>query len=155
MTFIERVVATAGFAGYSSFAPGTCGSAVALVIYLLLPPLTVPVWCAVLVALFLVAVWASEKGETEWGHDPGPVVIDEVAGFFVSVAFLPQSLLLGIAGFFGFRALDILKPAPASQAERLPGGWGVVMDDVIAGIYVNLILRAGLYWFGDSLPQLT
>ena len=154
MNTVERIIATGCFSGYSHFAPGTCGSAVALVIYLLLPELSVLAWCILLVGLFPIAVHTSNKGEVEWGHDPGPVVIDEVLGFFVSAAFLPQSVIVGVAAFFGFRALDILKPSPAREAESLPGGWGIVLDDIAAGVYVNLILHGMLYLFGDSLPQL-
>lgn len=151
MNFVERVVCTGCFSGYSHFAPGTCGSAVALLIYLLLPDLSFLGWCALVVGLFPIAVYTSTLGEAEWGPDPGPVVIDEVLGFFVSAAFLPQSILVGVAAFFGFRALDILKPSPAREAERLPGGWGIVLDDVAAGVYVNLILQAAIYLSGDLL----
>ena len=151
MNPVTRVIATGCFSGYSGFAPGTCGSAVALVIYLLLPDLATFEWIALLVVLFPISVYASTAGEAEWGPDPGPVVIDEVIGFFVSAAFLPQSILVGVAAFFGFRALDILKPSPAREAERLPGGWGIVLDDIAAGVYVNLILHGAIYLFGDSL----
>ena len=96
----------------------------------------------------------SDKGEAEWGHDPGPIVIDEVAGFFVSAAFLPQSLLVGIAAFFGFRALDIIKPPPARQSEEIASGWGVMLDDLVAGAYVNAGLHVLIYLFGDSIGHL-
>ncbi len=139
--FLIRLIATGFFSGYSVVAPGTAGTAVALVIYCLLPPLQFWAWVGVLVGVFLIGVYVSGAGEKAWGKDPGYVVIDEVAGFFVTVCFLPQSVLLGIVGFFVFRILDIVKPSPARQAERLPGGWGIVMDDIFAGIYGNLILR--------------
>jgi phosphatidylglycerophosphatase A len=154
LNIIERLIVTGLFTGYSKFASGTCGTAVALFAYLFLPDLSVSEWIVGLVVLFPVSVYTSNKGEAEWGHDPSPVVIDEVIGFFVSVAFLPQSLLLGLVGFFLFRALDIIKPSPAREAEALPGGWGVVLDDVAAGVYVNLILRVGLFLAGDTLAGL-
>lgn len=154
MNFLERLVVTGFYSGYSHIASGTCGTAIALIVYALLPELSTVTWIAGLVILFLVSVYLSTKGEAEWGHDPSPVVIDEVIGFFVSVAFLPQSLLLGVAAFFLFRALDILKPSPAREAESLPGGWGVVLDDVAAGVYTNLILRVALYLAGDRLVGL-
>ena len=154
MNFVERLIATGLFTGYSHFASGTCGTAVALFAYLFLPDLSSAEWAVGLGVLLLVSVHTANKGEAEWGHDPAPVVIDEVIGFFVSVAFLPQSLLLGLAGFFLFRALDIVKPSPAREAESLPGGWGVVLDDVAAGVYVNLILRVVLFFFGDALVGL-
>ncbi|MDA0709682.1 MAG: phosphatidylglycerophosphatase A [bacterium] len=139
--FLTRLIATGFFSGYSVIAPGTAGSAVALILYCLLPDLGFWQWTALLLITTLVAVYTSGQGEKAWGKDPGYVVIDEVVGFFVTVCFLPQSVLLGIAAFFLFRVLDIIKPAPARQAEDLPGGWGIVMDDVFAGIYGNLILR--------------
>ena len=148
MNFVERLLATGFFSGYSVFAPGTCGSAVALLIYAVLPPLTPASWVMLILVLFLLAVYLSFKGEREWGHDPPQVVIDEVVGFFVTTAFLPQSLLLGIVAFFLFRGLDIAKPPPARQAEYLSGGWGVVLDDVIAAIYANVLIRTGLYAMG-------
>jgi len=139
--FLIRLIATGFFSGYSVIAPGTAGTAVALVIYCLLPPLGLWAWLVLLVGVLLVGTYASYEGEKAWGKDPGYVVIDEVMGFFVTVCFLPQSIFMGIVGFFLFRVLDIWKPPPARQAEGLPGGWGIMMDDVFAGIYGNLILH--------------
>ena len=151
--FLTRLIATGFFSGYSVIAPGTAGTAVALVIYSLLPPLGVLAWSALLLVVTLVGVYVSGEGEKAWGKDPGYVVIDEFAGFFVTVCFLPQSMLLGVVGFFLFRVLDIIKPPPARQAESLPAGWGIVMDDVFAGIYGNLILR-GLLMLWPTLGLL-
>ena len=149
MNLPTRLVATLFFAGYSPFAPGTAGTAVAFFIYCLLPPLGLSAWIVSLAALFLVGVYAASAGESAWGSDPPYVVIDEAVGFWATVFLLPPSVGLGIAGFFLFRALDIVKPPPARQSEALPGGWGVVMDDLVAGIYGNLILRGALvFWSG-------
>lgn len=139
-----RLLASGCFAGYAFLAPGTVGSAVALVIYLLLPPLGLVAWIVFVVLISLIAVPLAFAGEAAWGPDPGRVVIDEIAGYFVTVALLPQTVAVAVAGFFLFRALDIAKPPPARQSERFPGGWGIVADDVIVGIYGNLILRAAL-----------
>lgn len=139
-SFFVRLIATGFFSGYSSFAPGTAGSCVALVIYCLLPPLNSWAWGGLLVGLFFVGVYTSGACEKAWGKDPRCVVIDEFVGFFVTVSLLPQSVLMGIVGFFVFRILDIIKPPPARQAEALPGGWGIVADDVVVGIYGYLIL---------------
>lgn len=148
-----RLLATGFFSGYVPVAPGTAGTAAAMVPYLVASCLT-PGFGALPWVLFLalisgVAVYAASAGEVAWGPDPGPVVIDEFVGFYVTVAFLPLSPAVGVAGFFIFRALDILKPPPVRASEKLPRGWGVVMDDVIAGIYGNLVIRAGLsLWCG-------
>ena len=118
----------------------------ALILYCLLPPLGPVGWTGLLAALFLVGVYTASAGERVWGKDPGYVVIDEFVGFFATVFWLPQSVGLGVAGFFLFRVLDIVKPPPARQSEALPGGWGIVMDDLIAGLYGNVLLRLVL-WF--------
>lgn len=152
--FLIRLIATGFFSGYSVIAPGTAGTAVALVIYCVLPPLGFVAWSAILLGSILVGVYVSTQGEKAWGKDPGYVVIDEIAGFFVTVCFLPQSMLMGIVAFFIFRVLDIIKPPPARQAEDLPGGWGIVMDDVFAGIYGNLILR-GLLMLWPTIFELS
>lgn len=104
-------------------------------------PLGVLGWSLLLVISFAVAVYTADVMAKEWGKDPGRVVVDEGVGFLVTVAFLPVGWWTAIAGFFVFRALDIIKPTPARQLEALPGGWGIVVDDVIAGAYGNIALR--------------
>ena len=149
LNVLTHLAATVFFAGYSAFAPGTVGSAVALVVYCLLPPLGTTAWVAGLTVLFFVGVYTASAGEAVWGKDPSYVVIDEFFGFFVTLSLLPQSVGLGIAGFFLFRFLDIVKPFPARRSEDLPGGWGVVIDDLIVGVYGNLVLRGALLvWNG-------
>jgi phosphatidylglycerophosphatase A len=78
------------------------------------------------------------------------VVIDEAAGLLFTVALLPHGAVTAIAGFLLFRVLDILKPPPVRQLERLPGAWGIMADDVAVGILGNLLLRAGLLWAGAA-----
>ena len=80
------------------------------------------------------------------------MVIDEIVGFGVTVALLPKSLLMGVAAFFIFRILDILKPQPARFLERLPAGWGVMLDDVAAGIYGNILLQGWRLIVSDGSP---
>ncbi len=130
-------------------ASGTVGTALVAVLYWLFflfsPPLELLGWLIVLVVAFAVGVYTADKAAPEWGKDPGQVVVDEGVGFLFTVALLPTDAWTLIVGFFIFRALDIVKPPPARQLESLPGGWGIVVDDVIAGIYGNLILRVLLY----------
>ena len=142
-SFFVRLIETGFFSGYSSFAPGTAGSIVAFVIYCLLPPLNSWAWGLLLIGLFFIGVYTSGRCEKNWGKDPRCVVIDEFVGFFVTVSLLPQSVLMGIIGFVVFRILDIMKPPPGRQVEALPGGWGIVADDAIVGIYGQMILRLG------------
>ena len=148
-SFFVRLIATGFFSGYSGFAPGTVGSGVALAIYCLLPPLNPWAWGGLLVGLFFVGVYTSGACEKSWGKDPRCVVIDEFVGFFVTVSLFPQSVLMGIVGFVVFRILDITKPPPARRVEALPGGWGIVGDDVIVGIYGQMIL-----WLAFALLSL-
>ncbi|MGH7496222.1 MAG: phosphatidylglycerophosphatase A family protein [bacterium] len=140
---IPRLLATVLGAGYSPIAPGTAGSFVAALAFLFLPTyLPVVVFTTGLIALFGIAVWSAEAvAKAENRHDPSQVVIDEVVGMAVSVAFLPLTAATIAAGFVLFRIFDVTKPFPARRSERLPGGWGIVMDDVVAGIYSNLVLR--------------
>jgi phosphatidylglycerophosphatase A len=139
------LLATGFGSGYSPIAPGTAGSAVGLVLLLPLARLA-PGWqVAIAAATFLAGVAAA-------GHvaarvrveDPGIVVVDEVVGQWVSLLFLPLSPLTLLLGFLLFRALDIVKPWPARQLEALHGGWGIMADDLMAGVYANLLLRVAL-----------
>ena len=109
--------------------------------FLVSPPLGVVGWFVVLLVAFAVGVYTADKAAPEWGKDPGQVVVDEGVGFLFTVALLPTDIWTVIVAFFVFRVLDIIKPPPARQLEALPGGWGIVVDDVVAGIYGNLLIR--------------
>ena len=109
--------------------------------FLVSPPLGVVGWLVVLLVGFAVGVYTADKAAPEWGKDPGQVVVDEGVGFLFTVALLPTDIWTVIVAFFVFRVLDIIKPPPARQLEALPGGWGIVVDDVVAGIYGNLLIR--------------
>jgi len=98
-----------------------------------------------------VGIWSANHVERELGKDPGAVVIDEVAGMLVTLAFIDASVTAALAGFFIFRLLDVIKPPPARRLEDLHGGPGIVLDDVMAGIYSNLALRALIALFPDAL----
>lgn len=133
------LAATGGGVGYSPVAPGTAGSLVGLALYAGLartPPL---VFALVLAAIAACAVGIAGRAEELLGRDDDPrIVIDEVAGMLVSLAALPARLDVALAGFALFRLFDIWKPPPLRRAEALPGGLGVVMDDLAAGLYANI-----------------
>ena len=82
--------------------------------------------------------------EQRYGHDPAEVTIDEVVGMWISLVLLPKKILIVITAFFAFRFFDIIKPFPARKFDNMNGGFGIMMDDVIAGIYANIILRLAL-----------
>jgi phosphatidylglycerophosphatase A len=141
-TLIPIALATALGAGYMPIAPGTLGSAVGLLLWFLLPA---PAWTQLLaIALVMAAgTWSAGVAERHFGrHDPGQVVIDEVAGMLITLFLIPAGWFSAAVGFLLFRAADIVKPFPARRFERLPGGLGIMADDVMAGIYANLALRA-------------
>lgn len=154
MNAIAKLVATALGAGYSPIAPGTCGTAVTVPLVWALASL--PAWQFAIVALVITAIGiaAAQRADRAWGtHDSGRIVIDEVAGYcltMVPVARDAWPTLL--VGFVVFRALDITKPPPIRWLDQnLPGGWGVVLDDVAAGVLgaaVMLVLdRLGLFTY--------
>ncbi|HUH01797.1 MAG TPA: phosphatidylglycerophosphatase A [Kofleriaceae bacterium] len=143
VTVPARALATAGGAGYSPVAPGTCGTAVAVPLAWLASGLPLWSFIAITVAVTLVGVWAASVADDHWGtHDSGRIVIDEVAGYFVTMCFADRSTIGPLLlGFVLFRAFDIVKPPPVRWIDRAgPGGVGVVFDDVAAGVYAGLIL---------------
>jgi len=136
-------IATCGYIGYVPIAPGTFGSAVGLVAYALVRSADSPVVEAVtIVALFLIGVWSGTEAEHHFGGiDPAPVVMDEVVGMLITLAFLPVNWTGALVGFLVFRLLDVIKPWPAGRFEQLPGGLGVMADDGMAALYGNLVMR--------------
>ena len=98
------------------------------------------------IAITVLGIWSSDQVTGIWGKDPSRVVIDEWAGMFIPLLFLPSSLAYIIAGLVLFRFFDIAKPLFIRKAEKLPGGWGIMLDDVVAGIYSNIILQL-IFWF--------
>ena len=150
-TRVALLVATAFGAGYAPIAPGTAGSAVALVI-LWLVPFSRPALVAFFVVVTVVGTWAAHVAEVSLGEkDPGAIVIDEVAGMTLSVILLPLPFGLPalVVGFVLFRIFDVVKPFPAGRAQALPGGPGVMVDDLIAALYALLVLlglRAVVGW---------
>ena len=140
-------LATVAYCGYFSIAPGTVGSAAGLVVYLLVWWTRSPLVEIGLIAVtFAVGTWAATHAERYFGTvDPGQVVIDEVLGMLVTLAFIPVGWSGALAGFFLFRVFDVIKPYPANRLEKLHGGFGIMADDAMAGIYANLTLRL-LIW---------
>ncbi len=146
MTRLAVFLATAAYSGYFPFAPGTVGSGVGLVVYGLIkwidPPNVRAVELAFIVGLFAVGVWAATTAERYFGGvDPGPIVLDEVVGMLVTLAFIPVGITGAVVGFVLFRIFDVIKPFPARQLEALHGGFGVMADDAMAAIYANVSLR--------------
>jgi phosphatidylglycerophosphatase A len=140
---IVEVFVTVGYVGRLPLAPGTFGSAIGFLIYFAMPAMPKLFILCGLIGFVLFAIWVAGEAEKLFAaKDPGCIVIDEVAGMMVAFFALPRTVFIGIVGFVVFRFLDILKPFPIKLMERkCPGGIGVVMDDVIAGLMSNMVLR--------------
>ncbi len=140
----------AGFgAGLSPFAPGTAGTLVAMPFAWALSWLPVRIHLAVLALCLPLAAFVCGRAAQEGGEeDPSWVVLDEIVGYWIAVAFVPSRFPAYLAGFLLFRVFDILKPPPAGWVDRnMPGGWGILLDDVLAGLYTRLSLSI-LVWAG-------
>ena len=146
MERLIKIFATGLGSGYSPFAPGTAGTVVGIPIYLALSHLTWPFYLAATLILTFLAVYASGKAEGIFRKkDSSRIVIDEIVGFLFTLFLIPPTALYIFLGFILFRLSDIVKPPPAKLCQdRLPGGWGVVMDDVFAGIWANVVLRLAI-----------
>ena len=149
-SFVDRLgvfVATCGYVGYAPVAPGTFGSAAGLAVFAAVRTSgSTVIEIATIVVLFAIGIWGASAAERYFGRvDPGPVVMDEVAGMLITLALLPVTFAGAIVGFFIFRALDVIKPWPSGRFEKFPGGLGIMADDGMAGIYGNLLMRV-LIW---------
>jgi phosphatidylglycerophosphatase A len=129
--------------GYSPIASGTIGTLAAIPLYLLLGRMPIPQYLLLLTALTIFSCWVSGRAEAIFNEkDSGKIVIDEVVGYLVTMTGAPFSLSAIILGFFLFRFFDIVKVPPANVIDRrLKNGCGVVLDDVVAGIYACLVLH--------------
>ena len=141
---LNTIISSFFFLGYSPVAPGTAGTLGAIPLYyLMVTYLGGAQYLLTLVLITVLAIAVSSNAEKIYQReDPGEVVIDEVVGFLVTMAFITPTLLNVALGFFLFRALDILKPFPCRRLEKLHGGYGIVFDDVEAGVWANLLLVA-------------
>jgi phosphatidylglycerophosphatase A len=142
LSLLAYAVATGLGSGYSPIVPGTAGSALGLLLFWPLSAAPSGVQVAAVIALFLVGVAAGAHVARRSGvEDPSIVVVDEVVGQWITLLFLPLTPLTAAAGFVLFRVMDVIKPWPARRFEHLHGGWGIMADDVMAGVYANLALR--------------
>jgi phosphatidylglycerophosphatase A len=141
MDWIVRFLATGFFVGYSPIAPGTMGTLVAFLLYAILPTTVTFYWMLIL-CLIIGGTVISHLAENIIGQiDSSKIVIDEICGYFIAMAFLPKTLGLMVVGFFIFRLLDVVKIYPMNKLEILPGGLGIMLDDIYGGVITNLILH--------------
>ena len=142
---VVKFVATGIYSGYMKPFPGTWGTIPAWLIAFFLIGDNAGVLIAVTVVSVFISVWSSGAAEELFGHDARKIVMDEWAGMFIALLFVPYSLTNYVIAFVAFRAFDVIKLPPAAQFERFPGGWGVTMDDVAAGIYANIFTQAVIW----------
>lgn len=152
MSQLAKVIATFLGSGYSPLAPGTAGALLAM---LLVWPIcagqfsvgvsTTMVLIVLILVGFVLGVVCTNILESEWGKDPQRIVIDEAVGTWLAFLFIPYTLTYFILAFILFRAFDISKPLGIRKIEKLKGGMGVMGDDVLAGIYANIVLQLVVY----------
>jgi phosphatidylglycerophosphatase A len=151
MNFLARIISTGLGVGYSPLAPGTMGALLILIVFWICPEMSSLQLLLVIIGLTVIGIYTATVTEREMqskvgqdrGRDPGIIVIDEIIGMLIALFALPKTSRFMIIAFILFRIFDIMKPYPARRMEKLPAGWGIVMDDVIAGIYANLAIQIG------------
>lgn len=125
--------------------PGTRGTVPIWLIAYFLVRGNQPVTIGLAVGLTTLSVYLAGKAENYWGHDAKEIVIDEWAGMMIALILVPFSLINYVAAFLFFRIADTIKVPPARNAEKLPGGWGITADDVVAGIQANILTHLFVY----------
>lgn len=144
---IVKAFASGLYSGYAPFASGTVGSLVGVLIYLFPHFSDAPVLLTASCLVFVLGSLAAGRMEAAYGQDPSQVTIDEVLGMWISLFFLPKSVPVIAAAFFLFRLFDVFKPWPARVFDRRHGGWNIMLDDVVAGIYANIVLHIAVRIF--------
>jgi len=146
-------MASAGYVGFIPRGPGTAGTLVGVLAFFLYAPLPPLLYLLTTAAFFCLACWVAGKAEKILGQKDSPnIVIDEVTGYLIAMAFLPPLPALLASGFLFFRVLDIIKPPPLRWVHaKMTGGVAIVLDDAVAGVYTNLLLRLILFYFPKFL----
>jgi phosphatidylglycerophosphatase A len=148
INFFEKLIGSGFYTGFVPVASGTIGSIAALIIYLI-PGFEQLFIIIPFTLIFIVyGIFLGNKFETNYGKDPAECTVDEVVGTWISVLALPKTLWIIVIAFFIWRILDIIKPPPARNLERLKGGLGIMLDDVVSGIYTLIIMHLIVYLIG-------
>ena len=148
INFFEKFIGSGFFTGYSPVASGTVGSIAAVLIYLI-PGFEQLIIIIPGIIIFLAyGIYLGNKFEVEYGKDPAQCTVDEVVGTWISLVALPKTVGIIVAAFLIWRILDIIKPPPARGLEKLKGGLGIMIDDVVSGIYTLIIMHLIVYLLG-------
>lgn len=147
INIFEKIIGTGFYTGYIPFAPGTFGSIAALLIYYI-PGFENPFILLPAIFIFIFyGIYVGNKLEKIYGKDPSQCTIDEMVGMWISLLFLPKKIIISIFAFLIWRALDIIKPFPARNLEKLNGGLGIMIDDIVSAVYSLIILHILLLIF--------
>jgi len=148
---MRKFIVTCGYLGYLPLVPGTFGTLPAVALFFLAAQTPLPdlIIAAVLLCACVAAVAFGKGAQGDFGtEDPRPFVLDEFAGYLVTVLCLGSGGFVwkAVLAFVAFRFFDVVKPFPARRLEALPGGWGILLDDIMAGIYANIAVRIALHY---------
>lgn len=146
INLFEKIVGSGLYTGYIPFASGTFGSLVGTLIYFIPGFENSYVIIPSIIVLFIYGIYVSGKFEKQYGKDPSQCTVDEIVGTWISFILLPKKIIIIIIAFLVWRLLDIVKPFPARNSEKLSGGLGIMLDDVISGIYTLIIIHLTVYF---------
>lgn len=142
---VIKILASGFYTGYSRIVPGTTGTIPAWLIAYFIIGGNLPALVIVALSMIFISVLLSNLAESVLGHDSKKIVIDEWAGMMVALILVPYSFLNYLIAFVAFRGFDAIKIFPAGAAEKIPSGWGVTADDVVAGVQANLLTQLTVY----------
>jgi len=148
INFFEKFIGSGFYTGYSPYISGTVGSLAALIIYLIPGFENLFIIVPAIIIFMVYGIYVGNKFESEYGKDPSQCTFDELVGNWISLIDIPKTIGIIITAFFLWRILDIIKPPPARNLERLKGGLGIMIDDVITGIYTLIIMHLVVYLLG-------
>jgi phosphatidylglycerophosphatase A len=146
--FLYKIIGTGLGLGLIPLAPGTFGALGGLLTGLIILQYSLHpaiVLSTLIVLFFFIGVYCAGKHIPEWGNDPSRIVIDEIVGMWIAMIFIPNDIILILSAFAAFRFFDIEKPLLIKEAERFRGGWGIMLDDVAAGMLSNVIVHLFIF----------
>ena len=148
MIKLHKLIATVLGIGYVGKGGGTLAAVALCIIWILVPAGSITYYWQVFITIFIfvIGIWSGNKVEALWGKDSSKVVIDEVAGMIVSLLFVPVTIKYVLTALVLFRFFDIAKPLFIRKMEVFPKGWGVMADDLLAGVYANIILQLIVFY---------
>jgi phosphatidylglycerophosphatase A len=148
INFFEKFIGSGFYTGYFPVASGTVGSFAALLIYLIPGFENLIIIIPAIIIFAVYGIYLGNKFEIKYGKDPSECTVDEVVGTWISLLALPKTIGIIVAAFLIWRILDIIKPPPARGLEKLKGGLGIMIDDVVSGIYTLIIMHLIVYLLG-------